>query len=281
MAILIPSQAKHFLQGYVRGRTIQQSFRTWRKHLALGQSFREGASGFDELRDLSAGEIERLALLSASHFRRAHDCFGEISAAWAYVTLYYGAFFAAQALLGVFGVWIVDQKKMLSVQLGTPGQQEFAVSRFRSPSGSTGSHALFWELYYGELSALVPYLNPIERFAVVPPGASFDWQCQERNRVNYDSFEAVDFASDFGNSFSRAGFPSSLPGVLNTQYRFIETALALVSRFLTEFGLETDALDSICSISSRIGRVRELVIQRKPARLGNKVRTKVIYGSGR
>lgn len=277
MAILNPSEALHFSSGYVRGRTPQESFREWARLLSTGQRFTEGTPGFNVFRDLSLGEVERLLLLSASHYRRAHDGFGEVPSAWSYVTLYYGSFFAARALMGLFGIWVTNGDKYLGVVRSSPGTQQFEKRKYVSPSGA-GSHGMFWELYYTEMAGLVAYLDVEDRFAVQPPGADFDWQSAERNRINYDSFEAIVLAEQFERTFTAAGFPTSLPGVLNTQYRFLESVLRLSGKFAHSFGLNTDAVDSICPEPSRRERVRQLVLIQRPRALGHRAKKRVIHG---
>lgn len=277
MAIMDPAEARHFCLGYSRGRTPQQSFRGWAKSLPLNQRFTEGASRYDEMRDLCLGEVERLLLLSASHYRRAHDGLGEVSSAWAYVTLYYGSFFAAQALMGMFGVWLTNRTRTLSVVRTLPGNQQFQSRAYSSPTGS-GSHAQFWELYYAEMSALNAYLLPVDRFAVTAPSTDFDWQSTERNRVNYDSFEALDLAHQFALGFTSGGFPGSLPGVLNTQYQFLATVLKVAGHYAKDFGLNTDAVDHLCPLPTRSERFKQLVVTQKPRSLGSKAKKTLIHG---
>jgi hypothetical protein len=272
-----PVEAQHFCAGFVRARTAQQSFRSWARTLSAGTKFSEGGARFDTMRDMSLCEVERLLLLSSSHYRRAHDGFAEVSSAWSYVTLYYGSFFAARALLGLFGVWLTDRKKVLMVQRTNPGQQQFECRSYSSPTGS-GSHAQFWELYYGEMTALSAYLSVDDRFAVTSPVADFDWQSQERNRVNYDSFEAIDLANQFRLGFTSTGFPASLPGTLNTQYKYLETVLRVAGNYAHMFGLNTDALDTLCNLPDRRQRVRQLVLIQRPRALGNRAKKKIVCG---
>ena len=278
MAIFDPVEAQHFCSGYARGRTPQESFRDWGQALAVGQRFTEGAARYNEMRDLSLGEIERLILLSASHYRRAHDGFGEVSSAWSYVTLYYGSFFASKALMGMFGVWLTKGNRTLSVVRSSPGSQQFLTRAYSSPTGANGSHEKFWELYYSEMAALSAYLSVEDRFAVTPPSIDFDWQSAERNRVNYDSFEALNLADQFAVGFTSAGFPGSLPGVLNTQYQFLETVLKVVSMYARDFGLNTDAVDNLSALATRSERVKQLVITQKPRTLGRKAKKGLIHG---
>lgn len=275
MPILEPAEAAYFCSGYVKNRHPQVSFRNWSGSLTTGTRFEEGHASFERYRDYSLSEVERLLLLSASHYRRAHDLLGEVTAAWAHVTLYYGSFFASSALLGLFGNWVTG-KHVVGVSLTTPGALEFAVRRYSSPSGAR-SHAKFWEFYYAEMAALVPYLTPLQQIAVVP-AASFDWQSQNRNLVNYDTYEAISLSSRFQAGFSTAGFPGSLPGVLSTQYQNLECVLELAVNYAEAFGIDTDAVDSICALPTRRARVREMVVERKPRALGNRARKRVIGG---
>jgi len=67
---------------------------------------REGTVEFDVHRVSVLNNVERWILYGASQYRRAFDMFTPSNAAWAQVTLYYASFYAANAILGMFGVWI-------------------------------------------------------------------------------------------------------------------------------------------------------------------------------
>ena len=83
-------------------------------------------------------------------------------------------------------------------------------------------------------------------FSVLSPVASdVAWLINQRNRINYKAEESFSFADLFTATFSRANFPSSLPGELNTQYSICEGLLEVAHMFANRFGLDTDALNNV------------------------------------
>src|SRR5262249_41935775 len=83
-------------------------------------SLREGTAAFSEYRDCALRDVERSLFLAISHYRRALDLMLVSSCGWAHVTLYYGSFFAASALLGLFGGF-VDGPTVIDVVTNAPG----------------------------------------------------------------------------------------------------------------------------------------------------------------
>lgn len=69
-------------------------------------SLREGTREYDGFRDCALREAERCLFLAISNYRRALDLMLPAASSWAQVTLYYSSYFAARALLGIFGGWI-------------------------------------------------------------------------------------------------------------------------------------------------------------------------------
>ena len=83
---------------------------------------REGTSLFEEYRACALRDTERNLFLAASHYRRALDLMVPSSSHWAHVTLYYGSWFAAHSLLGMFGCQVLSNH-VIEVAQSSPGDQ--------------------------------------------------------------------------------------------------------------------------------------------------------------
>lgn len=70
------------------------------------RAMREGTALFAGFRDCSLRDVERSLFFAASMYRRSLDMMLASSASWAHVTLYYGAWYASRAILGMFGCTI-------------------------------------------------------------------------------------------------------------------------------------------------------------------------------
>ena len=242
MPIFDPTEVSHYVAGFNAASAPASSFKTWSSTWSNGRSFLEGSADFDALRAQLLREVERLLLMSASNYRRTHDLISVSATPWAFVTTYYAAFFAASALMGLFGLSIVAKgKRLLSVSSSTPGSQQLVVAPFVSPSGATGSHQKFWELFYSEMAALIPWLPVEERPFLSPVSADPFWFIARRNDVNYDSFVACDLSLQSAG-LSAATFPSGLPGNLSTAFGVMQGLLALTARLAKEANLETLSL---------------------------------------
>lgn len=278
MAIFDPAEATQFASGLGVAAVPPASFRSWINDPALPRHLQEGTTNFDIHRELSLREVERLLLLSASHYRRTYDLLTETSASWAFVTLYYGAYFAASALLGMFGAWMLRSGKVLEPVATASGAQRFEIqTRHTSYSGS---HQRFWDFYYFNGRFLKPYVPSRYHFALTPVSGDVIWPIRNRNELNYDSFTAVQLASAHKASFDAANFPGSLPGVLNTQFRLLEILLSLAGSCANTIGIETSALAPISSLGSRVARINALVVRAQPPKLGNRVKRKVASSAG-
>ena len=120
---------------------------------ARTRRIREGTPLFQEYRDCSLRNVERYLFLAASHYRRALDLMVVSSSPWAHVTLYYGHWNAAHALLGMFGCTVFKRKWVMDVHRGTPGQQVLRYRQIGTGAGQqstrgSGSHEIFWDLFY-------------------------------------------------------------------------------------------------------------------------------------
>ena len=217
-------------------------------------SIREGTDLFDEYRTCALRDVERSLFLAASHYRRALDLMVPSSSAWAHVTLYYGAFFAARALLGMFGCGVLN-KHVIHVSRSSPGNQELRVQRIGPGAGgyfvaANGSHKQFWEIFYRTAPQVHRLVDVKFAAALAPISSSSTWLIEQRNNVNYKTADSLNIVEAFEKSFTQDGFPDSLPGTLQTQYRVSEGILGAGCSLAKQFGLATDALDFLDSSAS-------------------------------
>jgi len=229
-------------------------------------SIKEGTSAFDEYRDCFLRDTERCIFLSISLYRRSLDLMMPGSSSWAHVTLYYSSFYAARALLGLFGGWVNKYgKKYIEVSKAKPGLQELTIRAVSSTFG--GSHQKFWELFYNSMPPLFPWVDSKFRFALEPVSGKSDWLIQNRNDVNYDTHTAFQLIRKFQVDFNKASFPGSLPGVLGTQYGITDGLLSILLPFANQFGIATDALDILTPAGSRKHKSNLLIFKAKPHKL--------------
>jgi hypothetical protein len=273
MAIFNEAEAKHFFSLPIAAPST--SFKAWSEGLPAG-FLAESQPAFNEFRSLAHREVERSLLLAASHYRRAHDVLSPIAAPWAFVTLYYGSFFAARALLGALGAWKLKDHRVLQVVTTTPLSQRFQVHN--APSAYRGSHQRFWEFYFSNVVSLIPAASLVERFALQPVSADITWLISRRNDLNYDSFHACELAELHAAVFNPATFPTSLPGVLNTKFRFLESLLVLTNRICKSVGINSDAVAALSAEPTRSKRARAIVISKRPPGMAAKVKKKVAIG---
>lgn len=251
--------------------------------LGLGgtnQRIREGSQQFEEFRSCSLRDVERSLFLAASHYRRCLDLAIASSASWAHVTVYYGSFYSARAILGLFGVTVLS-KKVIDVSRSSPGRQELRVrsignGRGKQPSTYSGSHRQFWDLFYMAMTPLKPQLPSNLAFGFAPVSANPIWQIEERNRVNYDPVSAIQMTEDFQSSFLPSTFPLSLPSSLTTQFRVFEALLEIAFLYSSQFGLQTDALNNLVPAGDLRTKVRELVYKPRAPGLVRMTKKKIL-----
>ena len=245
-------------------------------------SLQEGNSLFDEYRACSLRDAERCLFLSASHYRRGLDLMIPSASHWAHVTLYYGAWFAAHALLGMFGCRVYG-KHVVQVVRSSPGTQTLELLGIGSRLGQyyvsqSGSHRRFWEIFYQAASSIRPFVDPAYARALTPVLNNNSWLIDQRNKVNYDTLESLSLGNAFVKTFSDHSFPGCLPGELNTQYSICEGILEATCGFATQFGFATDALDAIGSHPSFDIRVKELVYAPPIPNLVGQTRKQQLFG---
>jgi hypothetical protein len=275
MTVLGISEAKYFCRGTGAITTIpNSSFRNWAASTHLNQAFLEPSPGYDMLRASSRREVSRLLFLGASHYRRSFDLLLPSSAGWAQVTLYYGSFFIAHALLGMFGAPRMG-KYVLEVTNGAPGAQRFQVSK--SPVATGGSHQSFWSHFYHSMISLQPLVNAPVRFALDPISKDPHWLINNRNGVNYDSYLAVDLAAQHQARFRKSSPRTTLPGALGIQLHHLEAMLTIASTFARDFRLKTDVLASLSPNGSRNAKMRSLVLGPPLGSMAHHVRRRCIW----
>jgi hypothetical protein len=251
---------------------IEQSLPTFHAaHPAL-VTLSEGTPRFDIHRVNLLMSAERWLLYSVGHYRRAVEMLVPATAPWAHVTLYYASFFSANALLAMFGGWVGQvARKTLVVEVadGSPGHQELRVlrgSRAKSPSGTGGSHRIFWDFFYNSVPTLSAWVPPRLALALTPVNGDFAWQIAVRNEVNYDMFHAWGATVTFYKSFNRRQH-QSLAGPLAQQLDTTEHLARLALHFAKELKLSSAALADCGFVGDRAAVHRRLVRQAVPSLL--------------
>jgi hypothetical protein len=268
MRILASKEAHHFVSEFSSSKngsdeSIKEYFKRnvpVKKNVPTTIVLHEGTAIFAEYRDCSLREVERLLFLAASNFRRSHDLMSASSASWAYVTLYYGCFFAAKALIGMFGVWI-DSPYFVEIQDGTPNSQILVCQHNKKYPNTNyvGTHRIFWDMFYKSVSPIIPLVPLQLQYALAPISSDITWLTDNRNSVNYDGYKSMQMGKDFANTFSENNFPNCLSGAIATQYKLLETLVEVVFKFATDFGLQTDALDCLSARDVVRNKVRTLI----------------------
>ena len=246
--------------------SVQQSVKVVVNGFQGGTRLREGNPRFDTYRVALLSSVERWLLYAASNYRRALDMLVPVSAPWAHVTLYYSSFFAANAILGMFGGCVKTEGKRTTVDVlaQTPGSQEFLITRNAVvPVQAAGSHGVFWAFFYDSAPKIRPWA-PLGLAGVLIPPTNVVWQTTTRNEVNYDMFSAFEASRAFPATLSPAGFPASITGSLRQQLETTEQMVDLAMAFARMLKLECFALSSLTSGSGRLKSQRQLVRRTAP-----------------
>jgi hypothetical protein len=222
----------------------------------------EGTPYFEVHRVSLLNAVERWILFGVADYRRALDMFIPGNAPWAHVTLYYSSFFAANAILGMFGAW-VHFERLVDVDNGTVASQVLRVARrVQSPSGYKGSHKVFWDFFYEGCNIISPWVPPGLQSATQPVNNDRVWQITARNEVNYDMFSAFDGALRLNNTFNPKKL-SSLTGPLAQQLEVTESMLKLALYFANAFTLASFPFDGL-GTGTRAKVMRALVTKVPP-----------------
>jgi len=190
-----------------------------------------------------------------------------ISAPWAQVTLYYASFFAANAILGIFGGWIGHTQtgdRVVDVERGIAGSQELRIHRRpSSPNGAAGSHRRFWDFFYDATATIAAWAPPKLASALGPVNGDFAWQIAERNAVNYDMFHAWSASARFYSTFKPAKL-KTLTGPLQLQLDATESLIRLALHFAKDVSLSTMSLAGCGHTGTRLQVQRKLTGQAPP-----------------
>lgn len=227
------------------------------------RTLREGTSHFNVHRVSLLNNVERGILFGASQYRRALEMFTPSNAAWSQVTLYYASFFAANAILGMYGAWI-GLGYFADVESGIPNHQVVQVhkKKLKGPSGFGGSHEVFWDLYYEGCTSFAPWVPLHLSEAITPVNNNRTWQIASRNGVNYDMAQAFD-ASVLLHSNPRPKDLSQYGGSLGQQREVTENILRLAIHFANEFKVNSFPYEGLVA-AERPKAIRALVTKAPP-----------------
>ena len=248
---------------------VGQSLTTFHSTGRIPKRLHEGSPEFDVHRVSLLHAVERWLLYALSNYRRSVEMIVPVSAPWMHVTLYYASYFAAHAILGMFGGWIGSApraKLIVEVHDGTPGSQEVGVRKWRSsPNGRRTTHAAFWDYFYDAAASIAPWIPGTLASALVPVNGDRDWLTSQRNDVNYDTFVAWETSVLLQNTFQSQQFPRRLMGPLGQQFETTEQLVDLAATLARLLSLESYALDGCGANGTRLEIQRHLVCQPAPA----------------
>jgi hypothetical protein len=257
------TEARHFcrpLPAHVAG--AGQSLAAFHNSLRTTR-LTEGTIYFDVHRVSLLNAVERWILFGIADYRRALDMLIPSNAPWAHVTLYYSSFFAANAILGMFGAW-VHYERLVDVDLGTANNQILRIARrVHSPSGYKGSHRVFWDLFYEGCNTISPWVPTELQSTTAPVNNDRVWQITARNEVNYDMLSAFDGAIFLGSSFKPKKL-RSFSGPLGQQLEVTEGMLKLALHFANLFGVSSFAYEGL-GTGTRAKILRALVTRVPPS----------------
>lgn len=256
-------QAAHFCTPFsANAPTTQQSLQAF--HATLSRSvLHEGSTEFDVHRTNVLKSAEQWILYSVTNYRRAVEMLVPSSAPWGHVTLYYSSFYAANAILAMFGGWVAVTSQV-EVEEGTPHSQRLKVHRrLRSPNRARGSHRQFWDFFYDSVASLVAWTPLHLSQALKPSTGDYDWQIAPRNEVNYDMFHAWRSSAELGARFDRGNL-ATLTGRIALQLEATEYMVRLAQHFADELSLHSFGIVGTGDGRSRKQVHRRLATQKPP-----------------
>jgi hypothetical protein len=267
-------EAAHFCRPLAQHQPgVGQSLVTFHRNLTRTQLV-EGTQNFEIHRVSLLNAVERWILFGVADYRRALDMFVPSNAPWAHVTLYYSSFFAANSILGMFGVWL-NHEILVDVDQGIATRQILKVTKKpKSPNKEQGSHRVFWDFFYEAHSILSPWMPTDLQARTAPVSGSRTWQIKARNEVNYDMYGAFDGAEYFSNSFNPRNL-RSLPGPLGQQLDVTEAMLKLALYFAKDLKVNSFAYEGL-GTGSRSKVFRELVTKAAPGLVNQSILRELI-----
>ena len=264
-------QARHFCAGVASAPAgSRQSLPHFHATARGGTLLTEGSKAFEVHQVNVLASVERWLVYALGNYRRTFDMLVPVSAPWAQVTLYYSSFFAANAVLGMFGGWIGQlqaQTCVIDVEGGVVGHQRLKIHRgFRSPSGARGSHRVFWAEFYDATASISAWAPAELVSAFTPVNNDFAWQINERNNVNYDMFHAWGSSMRFFETFKPAKL-HSLSGPARLQLETTEQIVRIALHFAREVALPGAGLDGCGAAGNRLQSQKQLVTRTVPSLL--------------
>ena len=232
----------------------------------------ETNSDFISLRDCYLRDIERLLFFSMSQYRRCLDLMIASASPWALVTSYYGTFYAAKAILQMFGC-VVFYKEIIDVDKGNIGNQAlerrlFGNSNRNISTTFKGSHQRFWDVFYDAVIPLRNLISPKLSPALSPISFSRTWLSDNRNEINYDTCNSLNEVNIFISNFNSGSFPNCLSGSLSTQFRVMELMIEVAFYFSKFFNISTDALNTLQNNNPALStKIIDFIYKEKTPRL--------------
>jgi hypothetical protein len=196
--------------------------------------------------------------------------------AWAHVTLYYASFFAASALLEMFGCYANENKFIVEVAAGLTGSQRLELNtHIMTDLGiqDRGAHEKFWYIFYDGSSHIYPWVaNPILKEVLRPGSVGETWQIETRNKVNYDTQSSITTCERFQRNFDPNQFPGCIQGELSDQLSTVDNMTRLAFSYARRFRLNTDALSALTSTgASRGHKIEQLILNERTPDLSGKI----------
>lgn len=263
-------QARHFCSpsATVSANIGRQSLRGFHDALPAHTSrFEEGTNYFQVQQVNQLDSVERWLLYAVGQYRRSLEMLVPISAPWAQVSLYYGSFFAANAILGMFGGWVGQTHtgvRVVDVDRGAPGVQALKVHRkVSSPRSAKGSHRIFWDIFYDATASIVAWAPPSLVGALSPINGDYAWQTAARNNVNYDTYHAWDASVSMYASLKPSKL-KTLSGPISLQLDTTKLMIHLGLHFASELSLARGAIEGCGASGTRAQMQKRLVKQAAP-----------------
>jgi hypothetical protein len=245
MKVLSFTAARHFASNYSgdqqsRTKHLEDLFASLPVKLV---SIDEGTSEFEAIRDGILRHSERSALMATACYLRALENLRPGSAFWASTGLYYSCFFAARAVLGLFGCWFGSAKSWVDVSDSTPGSLKLGYHKTHyNKSLNGGSHQIFWHAYYAAAPGIANWVGPSAAAALVPVNAQESWLIDNRNYVNYRSLDAFALADNYIASYDATKIPGCLPAPILPMLTVSRAFFSLLQELLTQVNLATDVI---------------------------------------
>lgn len=205
------------------------------------RTFQEGTATFDEFRCCLLRESEQQLLMAENCYARALEGLRHFSAYWSLVGLYYSAFMASKAVLGMYGCWMGRPKKWVEVADAGVGKIQLRYSTKVYPSLVSGSHQVAWVAFYETMASLSSFLtSSVAVLAKTPVNNSKTWLIDARNDANYSPSAAFELMVELDQAFDPANVPNCFSGTFQTMLRLAGAYVLFAKESALRVGLATD-----------------------------------------